>query len=217
MKKALGGLLAGAMLLGGLTLPANAAEATGSLPKGQDAETVLSTLTVEPQGTESSDRKDHDWNHVEGKPSAYNTRDAVLDRDLTEVTYKESGRVNTGKLKDPYTNATIDFKAGTGGGADGGIQIDHVVAYAEAYNSGLSKLTAKQRDAYYNDTDVLLAVRDSANTEKSDSDAAQWMSFSADFACPYVALQIGVKAKYGLSVDQAEKDAMTKTLDKCDG
>ncbi|WP_288667763.1 hypothetical protein [uncultured Bifidobacterium sp.] len=56
MKKALGGLLAGAMLLGGLTLPANAAEATGALPKGQDAETVLSTLTVEPQGTSTGRR-----------------------------------------------------------------------------------------------------------------------------------------------------------------
>lgn len=196
-----------------------------SIPTGESAVRVLSTLTVADQTDVSSDRKDHDWaGTADGRHASYNTRDLVLDRDLTGTTHKANGRVATGTLDpEPYTGGTIHFIQGAankteGGSAsnkDGGIQIDHVVAYAEAYNSGLKDRTEDVRKAYYTDPDVLLAVQAQANNAKKDADAAGWMPSWDAFRCDYAALQIGIKAKYSLTVDRKEHDALASTLAQC--
>lgn len=196
-----------------------------SIPTGESAVRVLSTLTVADQTDMSSDRKDHDWaNAADGKHAAYSTRDLVLDRDLSGTTHKANGRVATGMLDpEPYTGGTVHFvqgkankaEGGSASATDGGIQIDHVVAYAEAYNSGLKDRTEEQRDAYYTDPDVLLAVQAQANNAKKDADAAGWMPSWDAFRCDYAALQIGIKAKYSLTVDQKEHDALASTLAQC--
>ena len=182
---------------------------------GELATEVLDTLQVRGQTYERSDRSEHDWNHVEGMASSYNTRDYVLARDMSDVLYKPNGRVAEGILHDPYTGASLYFEAGTGAGRDGGVQIEHTVAYSEAYNSGLGDMPFDVRDGYYNDPYVLLASDSVANQDKSDSDDAQWLPSNEGFRCEYVARQIGVKAKYGLSVDQAEKSAMENVLETC--
>ena len=196
-----------------------------SIPTGESAVRVLSTLAVADQTDKSSDRKDHDWaNAADGRHAAYNTRDLVLDRDLSGTTHKANGRVATGTLDpEPYTGGTVHFvqgkankaEGGSASATDGGIQIDHVVAYAEAYNSGLKDRTKEQRDAYYTDPDVLLAVQARANNAKKDADAAGWMPSWDAFRCDYAALQIGIKAKYSLTVDQKEHDALASTLVQC--
>lgn len=67
-----------------------------SIPTGENAVRVLSTLTVADQTDVSSDCKDHDWaGSADGRHAAYNTRDLVLDRDLSGTTYKANGRVAT--------------------------------------------------------------------------------------------------------------------------
>lgn len=196
-----------------------------SIPTGESAVRVLSTLAVADQTDVSSDRKDHDWaNAADGKHAAYNTRDLVLDRDLSGTTHKANGRVATGTLDpEPYTGGIVHFvqgkankaEGGSASATDGGIQIDHVVAYAEAYNSGLKDRTEEQRDAYYTDPDALLAVQARANNAKKDADAAGWMPSWDAFRCDYAALQIGIKAKYSLTVDQKEHDALASTLAQC--
>lgn len=196
-----------------------------SIPTGESAVRVLSTLAVADQTDKSSDRKDHDWaNAADGRHAAYNTRDLVLDRDLSGTTHKANGRVATGTLDpEPYAGGTVHFvqgkankaEGGSASATDGGIQIDHVVAYAEAYNSGLKDRTEEQRDAYYTDPDVLLAVQARANNAKKDADAAGWMPSWDAFRCDYAALQIGIKAKYSLTVDQKEHDALASTLAQC--
>lgn len=204
-------------------VPANAADATGSIPVGQSATQVLSTLTVGVKSDVSSDRKSHQWNKVDGKTGNYTTRDLVLERDMSNVTYNSRGNVNTGILLEPYTGKTIHFQRGqsnkTEGGSasnrDGGIQIDHVVAYAEAYRSGLDKLDFAQRDAYYNDPDVLLASQAEANNVKKDGTIAEWEPSNQTFQCDYASLQIGIKAKYGLMVDQKEHDKLAQVLASC--
>lgn len=196
-----------------------------SIPTGESAVRVLSTLAVADQTDKSSDRKNHDWaGSANGRHAAYNTRDLVLDRDLSGTTHKANGRVATGTLDpEPYTGGTVHFvqgkankaEGGSASATDGGIQIDHVVAYAEAYNSGLKDRTEEQRDAYYTNPDVLLAVQARANNAKKDADAAGWMPSWDAFRCDYAALQIGIKAKYSLTVDQKEHDALASTLAQC--
>lgn len=201
----------------------SAAPATGSIPVGQSATQVLSALTVGTKSNASSDRKSHHWNKVEGKTGNYTTRDLVLERDMNDATFTSRGNVKSGTLLEPYTGKTIHFQRGTsnkteGGSAsnrDGGIQIDHVVAYAEAYRSGLDKLDFQQRDAYYNDPDVLLASQAEANNVKKDGTIAEWEPSNQTFQCDYASLQIGIKAKYGLIVDKTEHDEMAEVLKTC--
>lgn len=201
----------------------SAAPTTGSIPVGQSATQVLSTLTIGTKSNASSDRKSHQWNKVDGKSGNYTTRDLVLERDMNDVTFNSRSNVKSGILLEPYTGKTIHFQRGTsnkteGGSAsnrDGGIQIDHVVAYAEAYRSGLDKLDFQQRDAYYNDPDVLLASQAEANNVKKDGTIAEWEPSNQTFQCDYASLQIGIKAKYGLIVDKAEHDKMSDVLKTC--
>ena len=49
----------------------SAAPATGSIPVGQSAMQVLSTLTVGTKSNVSSDRKSHQWNKVDEKSGNY--------------------------------------------------------------------------------------------------------------------------------------------------
>lgn len=195
----------------------------GSIPVGQSAMQVLSTLTVGTKSNVSSDRKSHQWNKVDEKSGNYTTRDLVLERDMNDVTFNSRGNVKSGILLEPYTGKTIHFQRGqsnkTEGGSasnrDGGIQIDHVVAYAEAYRSGLDKLDFQQRDTYYNDPDVLLSSQAEANNVKKDGTIVEWEPSNQAFQCDYASLQIGIKAKYGLMVDQKEHDKLAQVLASC--
>lgn len=54
-----------------------------------------------------------------------------------------------------------------------------------------------------------------ANNAEKDADAAGWMPSWDAFRCDYAALQIGIKAKYSLTVDQKEHDALASTLAQC--
>lgn len=201
----------------------SAAPATGSIPVGQSATQVLSTLTIGTKSNVSSDRKSHQWNKVGVETGNYTTCDLVLERDMNNVTFNSRGNVKSGILLEPYTGKTIHFQRGTsnkteGGSAsnrDGGIQIDHVVAYAEAYRSGLDKLDFQQRDAYYNDPDVLLSSQAEANNVKKDGTISEWEPSNQTFQCDYASLQIGIKAKYGLMVDQKEHDKLAQVLASC--
>ncbi len=69
--------------------------------------------------------------------------------------------------------------------------------------------------AFANDPLNLLAVSASANRQKGDADAATWLPPNKRFRCAYVARQVAVKLKYGVSVTGAEQVAMRTVLDGC--
>lgn len=95
------------------------------------------------------------------------------------------------------------------------LQIDHVVALAEAWDSGADTWTAAQREQFANDPTNLLAVSASANERKGDRDAAEWFPSRADADCLWSSTVVRVKAHWGLSVDQAEHDALVNLLHTC--
>jgi hypothetical protein len=95
------------------------------------------------------------------------------------------------------------------------IQIDHVVALSNAWQTGAFSLSVKVRTALANDPLNLLAVKGVLNSQKSDGDAATWLPPNKSYRCDYVARQIAVKKKYGLWVTAPERDAMVRILAKC--
>jgi hypothetical protein len=144
------------------------------------------------------------------------TRNDVLKRDLTSITYRAKTRncvVETGTLVDRYSGETINFVKGNISSME--VQIDHVVALSNAWQTGAFKLSADQRKALSNDPLNLFAVKGRLNSQKSDGDAATWLPPLKSFRCSYVAQQIAVKAKYSLWVTAPEKAAMVSILAKC--
>ncbi|MFJ3673397.1 HNH endonuclease family protein [Streptomyces sp. NPDC090106] len=100
----------------------------------------------------------------------------------------------------------------------GGLDIDHLVPLAEAWDSGASVWTAKEREAYANDLDdarALIAVSAASNRSKSDQDPSTWMPPSAGYRCTYATDWITIKTRWGLTVDPAEQSALTGILDDC--
>lgn len=142
------------------------------------------------------------------------TRELILRRDLTNIQLEPDGcSVKSGQLLDPYTGKTILFERGPSTSAD--IQIDHVVALSDAWQTGAQAMNPAQRLRFANDPIELLAVDGAANQQKSDGDAATWLPKNKAFRCSYVARQIAIKVKYRLWVTAAERQAMTGILANC--
>lgn len=145
------------------------------------------------------------------------TRNDMLKRDLTAVTYVNSVpcKVKSGTLADPYTGTSIPFLRGQT--TSTAVQTDHVVALSDAWQKGAQQLTVEQRTAFANDPLNLQATDGPTNMKKGDGDAATWLPPNKGFRCEYVARQISVKATYALWVTQAEHDAMARVLADCSG
>lgn len=143
------------------------------------------------------------------------TRNIILNRDLANVATNEACKVMSGTLADPYTGQTITFERGPS--TSDKVQIDHVVALSNAWQTGAQQLSPIEREQLANDPLELLAVDGKANQEKSDGDAATWLPPNKVFRCQYVARQVAVKQKYRLWVTQAEFEAIERVLSSCPG
>lgn len=144
------------------------------------------------------------------------TRNDILNRDLINKVYKPNTRdcvVLQGLLQDPYTGADIHFQRGADSSAV--VQIDHVVALADAWQKGAQNLNEEQRRDFANDPLNLLAVDGKSNQQKSDGDAATWLPPNKSFRCLYVGRQVLVKAKYQLWMTPAEHEATQRLLTTC--
>jgi len=144
------------------------------------------------------------------------TRNDILKRDLTGEVFKEKTRncvVQSGTLIDPYSGETINFTRGNTSSME--VQIDHVVALSNAWQTGAFKLSIKERTAFANDPMNLLAVKGRLNSQKNDGDAATWLPPLKSYRCDYVARQIAVKIKYKLWFTAPEKEAMVRILKSC--
>ncbi|MEV0196688.1 HNH endonuclease family protein [Nonomuraea sp. NPDC050691] len=144
------------------------------------------------------------------------TRNDILKRDLRDEKFKSGTHdciVLSGVLDDPYSGKTITFKRGQDTSTE--VQIDHLVPLSDAWQKGAQQWTAAKRKEFANDPLNLLAVDGPLNGQKSDSDAATWLPPRKGYRCAYIARQIDVKAKYGVWVTSAEKDAMQGILSSC--
>lgn len=153
---------------------------------------------------------------VEGGHNGCDTRQDRLKAQLTDVVIKPGTNdcvVLTGKLDDPYTGKTIDFKRGKN--TSRAIQLDHVVALSDSWQKGAQQWDEDTRRNFANDPINLIAVDGPANASKGDGDAATWQPANKAFRCEYAAMQIRVKSTYGLWATQAERDALQANLDRC--
>ena len=85
--------------------------------------------------------------------------------------------------------------------------IEHIVAKSEAHDSGLCAADAETRKRFANDLDNLTLATPALNRHKGGGDAADW--------CWFAGRVLVVRLEYGLTVDQAEADALDTVLQGC--
>ncbi|MEU5630347.1 HNH endonuclease family protein [Streptomyces rishiriensis] len=184
--------------------------ASAALPtpvSGATARTYLASLSVKTENRTGYSRDLFPtWITISG---TCNTREYILKRDGTNVVTNSACTATSGSWYSPYDGATWT--------AASDLDIDHLVPLAEAWDSGASAWTTAQRQAFANDVTrpQLLAVTDNVNQSKSDQDPAEWMPSLTSYRCTYVRAWVQVKYYYNLSVDSAEKSALTSYLAGC--
>ncbi|WP_419929654.1 excalibur calcium-binding domain-containing protein [Candidatus Poriferisocius sp.] len=118
---------------------------------------------------------------------------------------------------DPYTGIAFDPST---------CDVDHIVAAKEAFESGAWEWDAARRRSFGNDALNLVATRDCVNRSKGAGDPGEWTGGVGSGACEGVTITgkgwcylawktIEVKAAYGLSVDERERDVLSFVLGGC--
>jgi hypothetical protein len=195
------------------TTPTTASTATSpDSPAGaSSAIELLSSIRVTPESPAGYSRSlfPH-WKDLDG--DGCDTREEVLIRDsITPAQVDPFGcQVRAGDWYSPYDGASWSDR--------GRVDIDHVVALKEAWDSGAHAWSTERRTQYANDLSdrrTLIAVTDSVNQSKSDKDPAQWMPPLASYHCTYLTSWVAVKARWGLSMDSSERNAVAAGLAKC--
>ena len=154
------------------------------------------------------------WSDVDR--NGCDTRNDILIRDLRSVVFQSQQNrcvVISGVLEDLYSGTKIDFVRGKSSSI--AVQIDHVVALSNAWQTGAFGWSETKRRQFANDPLNLRAVKGSLNSQKGDGDAATWLPPNKSYRCTYVARQIAVKSRYQLWVTAPEKKAMEKILQSC--
>jgi len=179
----------------------------------QDALAVLNSLEVKGRAAKTGYTRSQFPHWSDPDRNGCDARNDTLKRDLTQISFKTGTRdckVLTGQLLDPFSGKVITFSA-----TKAVIDVDHVVALSNAWQTGAAYFDKNKRSQIANDPLNLLAVDAKLNRKKGDGDAATWLPPNKTFRCEYVGLQISVKAKYALWVTAAEKTAMEKVLQAC--
>lgn len=140
-----------------------------------------------------------------------NTRNEVLIAEAVTTPAVGAGcALSGGRWHSYYDDATWT--------APSDVDIDHLVPLAEAWDSGARSWTTAQRRGYANDLGDdrdLVAVTDNVNQAKGDQDPADWLPPLAAVRCRYVQEWVAVKLRWRLTVDTAEKAALTSLAGDC--
>lgn len=192
---------------------------------GLDATNTIATAKARPGGY---DRERYFGGWASNGCGSATTRDTILARDLKDAVKNPRGQVTSGTLSDPYTGRTIRFRRGRN--TSSAVQIDHVVALLDAWESGARDWNQAKRVQYANSPDVLLASDGPANMAKGsgldvngtalyrpqDSGAPDvWMPDNKAYRCDYMAKRATIKSKWGLTMTPREKQQTVSVLSQC--
>ena len=200
------------------------ADEAAPAPDIAEALTALDSLEVKGRAPMTGYEREefgHAWSDdvaVEFGHNGCDTRNDILRRDLDpeSLMLKEGTHdcvALSGILHDPYSGQDIEFQRGAQ--TSRAVQIDHVVALADAWQKGAQQWSPEKRRNFANDPRNLLAVDGPLNQQKGAGDTATWLPPNKGFRCEYARRIVEVKATYGIWVTEAEKDALTRLLHAC--
>jgi hypothetical protein len=88
----------------------------------------------------------------------------------------------------------------------GALDVDHVVALKEAWDSGAWTWSATRRQSFANDLSdprTLVAVSATSNRSKGDRDPSNWLPTESEL-CSYVSDWVSIKYRWSLTMDESE-------------
>ncbi|MEU7855241.1 HNH endonuclease family protein [Nonomuraea sp. NPDC049141] len=216
--------LTGATLLASMTLMAaapdlataatrpaqHAPQAAAQRAEGPLLADALTTLPVATERREGYQRSSfRHW--IDADHDGCSTRAEVLiDEADTPPQADAACRLSGGSWYSYYDNQQVNDATG--------LDVDHLVPLAEAWDSGAYAWDAAQRQAYANDLDEpwhLVAVTARSNRQKADQDVATWQPPYEPARCRYAAEWTAIKTRWKLSIDTAEQQALTDLADAC--
>jgi hypothetical protein len=152
----------------------------------------------------------HGWIDADG--DGCNTRREVLIQESTKpVTVNPDGcKLSNGEWKDRFAPFETN--------SDQALQIDHLVALADAHRSGAWQWPDEKKIAFANDLDnpdELNALSSSNNQAKSDKGPDEWMPEGRAAKCDYLRSYVTIKAQWQLTVDPQQWSAIAKAWPAC--
>lgn len=196
------------ILLGTLPMAMASAAQAASL---DDVLAMLETIPIEAEHRTGYERDQ--WPHwLDLDGDCLDTRQEVLlATSLVTPAMAGSGCwVVSGRWRDPYTGVVvIDPRA---------LDIDHLVPLQEAHDSGGWRWSQEQRALFANDQRSLVAVTPEANRPpvgKGAKGPEAWLPPLPEARCSYLVTWVAVKARWGLSMDQAERRSVREGLTAC--
>ncbi len=191
-------------------VPAPTPTAAEVAPTSAPLDALVAELTIVAEHLDGYDR-DLFPHWIDADGDGCNARYEVLIAEaIVPPTVSGTCDLTGGSWLSPYDGVRIDDARG--------VQIDHVVALAEAWYSGAYAWTTERRTRFANDVDVpwvLNAVSPKANESKGSNDPAEWLPPLPSAICPYIESWIGTKLRWALAVDAAEKAALDKAVAQC--
>lgn len=190
------------------TLPARAAEDVVSQPAGRTVAALLSEIVVRPESAKVPYRRDLYRHWLDQDDDGCDTRREVLAEEAQ--TPLEHCWSRSGAWLSVYDGKVVD--------ESGELDIDHVVALAEAHRSGADRWSADRKEAFANDLGSpwsLVAVTASTNRSKSDLDPARWSPANREGKCFLARATVITKWRWRLSVDKQEAAALKRLLRGC--
>ncbi len=172
------------------------------------ARTLLGRLTVKAESHSSTYERAKFKHWVDADGDSCNTREEVLIAESTVKVKLGAGcKVLSGKWLSYYDKKTWTSPSD--------VDIDHVIALKEGWESGAWAWSAAKRQRFANDLGLatsLLAVTDNVNASKGDRDPAQWLPPAKSAYCGYATGWVKVKYRWRLSINAAERTALRNII-----
>ena len=155
-----------------------------------------------------------EWNSwIDEDNDCQNTRHEVLQLEsFVSVLFTSTSEcyVQSGKWFDPYNGEYFYFASD--------LDIDHFIPLYNAHISGGWEWSEEKKTLFANnikDPDMLIAVKNSTNRNKSASTPENWKPRNELYWCEYALDWIRIKHEWGLTVTQPEWNSLLQMINSC--
>ncbi len=153
--------------------------------------------------------RDHFAGWLDSDGDCVNTRHEILQVEAVDFSMNAEGcAVASGEWFDPYTDRTYTNPRD--------LDVDHVVALADAWVSGAWAWADELLDRFSNDFGNLNAIAAGENRSKSARGPADYSPTAAGARCQYLVQYATVKINWQLSITPRDFDVVATGLAGCD-
>lgn len=143
-------------------------------------------------------------------------RNEALALAMTEISYRADTRecvVESGTFHDAYDGTSWPFVKSQDGG---GVEIDHIVPLAHAWEMGAAAWSPEQREVFANDLINVQATAGTYNGSKGSRGPLEWMPADTTYHCTYLERWAQIKVDWDLAVTEDERTHLVTHLAACE-